>query len=245
MSQTHIRFASVFLFLRKYDHHQHRSRRGRGGNRSESRRLCSLYTHSKSLMRFLGAVPTFQTQTVLECLDFAEDSDRAFVLLVSSAWLLYLANVDDVDSLNVVIQNGFTQFCSAPTIHAVLFWGMVRLIDIPLRISIAYKTFVRGEEIMNPQEELVGIEFARGDATSKWDSLRAAMGHSEPYDLKYVYTNAKHMFARATAFDHTSRSGPNDGRNARKFETKIYQVPRTWKDKIDARFPISLFKAQY
>ncbi|MED6204764.1 aspartate-semialdehyde dehydrogenase-like protein [Stylosanthes scabra] len=112
------------------------------------------------------------------------------------------------------------------------------------------------------QEALDGIEFARGDATSKWGSLRAAMGHPEPFDLKYVavgnedcnkknyrgnylkfysairsaypdiqiisncdasskpldhpadlydyhlYTNANDMFARATAFDRTSRSGP-------------------------------------
>ncbi|MED6182793.1 aspartate-semialdehyde dehydrogenase-like protein [Stylosanthes scabra] len=36
------------------------------------------------------------------------------------------------------------------------------------------------------QEALDGIEFARGDATSKWGSLRAAMGHPEPFDLKYV-----------------------------------------------------------
>ncbi|XP_057721191.1 alpha-L-arabinofuranosidase 1 [Arachis stenosperma] len=112
------------------------------------------------------------------------------------------------------------------------------------------------------QEALDGIEFARGDATSKWGSLRASMGHPEPFDLKYVavgnedcnkknyrgnylkfysairsaypdiqiisncdassqplnhpadlydyhlYTNAKDMFSRATAFDRTSRSGP-------------------------------------
>ncbi|XP_027353356.1 alpha-L-arabinofuranosidase 1-like isoform X1 [Abrus precatorius] len=36
------------------------------------------------------------------------------------------------------------------------------------------------------QEALDGIEFARGDSTSKWGSLRAAMGHPEPFDLKYV-----------------------------------------------------------
>ncbi|KAI4348555.1 hypothetical protein L6164_009265 [Bauhinia variegata] len=36
------------------------------------------------------------------------------------------------------------------------------------------------------QEALDGIEFARGDPTSKWGSLRAAMGHPEPFDLKYV-----------------------------------------------------------
>ncbi|XP_012839571.1 PREDICTED: alpha-L-arabinofuranosidase 1-like isoform X1 [Erythranthe guttata] len=36
------------------------------------------------------------------------------------------------------------------------------------------------------QEALDGIEFARGDAKSKWGSVRAAMGHPEPFDLKYV-----------------------------------------------------------
>ncbi|MED6211294.1 aspartate-semialdehyde dehydrogenase-like protein [Stylosanthes scabra] len=36
------------------------------------------------------------------------------------------------------------------------------------------------------QEALDRIEFARGDATLKWGSLRAAMGHPEPFDLKYV-----------------------------------------------------------
>lgn len=36
------------------------------------------------------------------------------------------------------------------------------------------------------QEALDGIEFARGDPTSKWGSIRAAMGHPEPFDLRYV-----------------------------------------------------------
>lgn len=36
------------------------------------------------------------------------------------------------------------------------------------------------------QEALDGIEFARGDASSKWGSVRAAMGHPEPFNLKYV-----------------------------------------------------------
>ncbi|KAK7396083.1 hypothetical protein VNO78_16830 [Psophocarpus tetragonolobus] len=36
------------------------------------------------------------------------------------------------------------------------------------------------------QEALDGIEFARGDPTSNWGSLRAAMGHPEPFDLRYV-----------------------------------------------------------
>ncbi|KAM7270842.1 hypothetical protein ACFE04_030056 [Oxalis oulophora] len=36
------------------------------------------------------------------------------------------------------------------------------------------------------EEALDGIEFARGDPTSRWGSVRAAMGHPEPFDLKYV-----------------------------------------------------------
>ncbi|XP_047310332.1 alpha-L-arabinofuranosidase 1-like [Impatiens glandulifera] len=36
------------------------------------------------------------------------------------------------------------------------------------------------------QEILDGIEFARGDSKSTWGSVRAAMGHPEPFDLKYV-----------------------------------------------------------
>ncbi|KAH9738663.1 alpha-L-arabinofuranosidase 1 [Citrus sinensis] len=36
------------------------------------------------------------------------------------------------------------------------------------------------------QEALDGIEFARGDANSTWGSVRAAMGHPDPFDLRYV-----------------------------------------------------------
>ncbi|XP_021297362.1 alpha-L-arabinofuranosidase 1 isoform X1 [Herrania umbratica] len=36
------------------------------------------------------------------------------------------------------------------------------------------------------QEALDGIEFARGDPNSKWGAVRAAMGHPEPFDLRYV-----------------------------------------------------------
>ncbi|KAF2287781.1 hypothetical protein GH714_002706 [Hevea brasiliensis] len=36
------------------------------------------------------------------------------------------------------------------------------------------------------QEALDGIEFAQGDCGSKWGSIRAAMGHPEPFDLRYV-----------------------------------------------------------
>ncbi|KZV48772.1 Alpha-L-arabinofuranosidase 1 [Dorcoceras hygrometricum] len=36
------------------------------------------------------------------------------------------------------------------------------------------------------QEILDAIEFARGDSKSKWGSVRAAMEHTEPFDLRYV-----------------------------------------------------------
>ncbi|KAI3964586.1 hypothetical protein MKW92_013364 [Papaver armeniacum] len=36
------------------------------------------------------------------------------------------------------------------------------------------------------QEMLESIEFARGDANTKWGSVRAAMGHPEPFNLKYI-----------------------------------------------------------
>ncbi|CAN4118691.1 unnamed protein product [Withania somnifera] len=36
------------------------------------------------------------------------------------------------------------------------------------------------------QEILDGLEFARGDPTSTWGSIRAKMGHPEPFDLRYV-----------------------------------------------------------
>ncbi|XP_045800729.1 alpha-L-arabinofuranosidase 1-like [Trifolium pratense] len=35
-------------------------------------------------------------------------------------------------------------------------------------------------------EALDGIEFARGPATSRWGSLRASMGHPEPFNLRFV-----------------------------------------------------------
>ncbi|XP_021901188.1 alpha-L-arabinofuranosidase 1-like isoform X1 [Carica papaya] len=36
------------------------------------------------------------------------------------------------------------------------------------------------------QEALDSIEFARGDPDSRWGSVRAAMGHPEPFDLRFV-----------------------------------------------------------
>ncbi|PNX83572.1 alpha-L-arabinofuranosidase 1-like protein, partial [Trifolium pratense] len=36
------------------------------------------------------------------------------------------------------------------------------------------------------QDALDGIEFAIGPPTSRWGSLRASMGHPQPFDLRYV-----------------------------------------------------------
>lgn len=36
------------------------------------------------------------------------------------------------------------------------------------------------------QEILDGLEFARSALDSKWGSTRAAIGHPEPFDLRYV-----------------------------------------------------------
>lgn len=36
------------------------------------------------------------------------------------------------------------------------------------------------------QDALDLVEFCRGDATTKWGAVRIAMGHSEPFELKYI-----------------------------------------------------------
>lgn len=36
------------------------------------------------------------------------------------------------------------------------------------------------------QDILDSLEFAKGGPTSTWGSVRASMGHSEPFDLRYV-----------------------------------------------------------
>ncbi|EFH50560.1 glycosyl hydrolase family protein 51 [Arabidopsis lyrata subsp. lyrata] len=44
------------------------------------------------------------------------------------------------------------------------------------------------------QEAIDGIEFARGDPQSTWGSVRAAMGHPEPFELKYVAVGNEDCF---------------------------------------------------
>lgn len=36
------------------------------------------------------------------------------------------------------------------------------------------------------QDILSAIEFARGDPSSTWGSVRVSMGHPGPFDLRYV-----------------------------------------------------------
>ncbi|CAH8382169.1 unnamed protein product [Eruca vesicaria subsp. sativa] len=50
------------------------------------------------------------------------------------------------------------------------------------------------------QEALDGIEFARGDANSTWGSVRAAMGHPEPFNLKYVAVGNEDCWEKYTYY---------------------------------------------
>ena len=45
---------------------------------------------------------------------------------------------------------------------------------------------LRGEEDLYIQEVSDLVEWANGPATSKWGSIRAAAGHPEPFNLKYI-----------------------------------------------------------
>ncbi len=40
--------------------------------------------------------------------------------------------------------------------------------------------------VVSLQDVLDSLEFARGNADSTWGSVRAAMGHPEPFPVKYV-----------------------------------------------------------
>ena len=47
--------------------------------------------------------------------------------------------------------------------------------------------FFEGEELEAMlQDTLYAIEYAIGDKTSEWGSLRAQMGHPEPFRLNYI-----------------------------------------------------------
>ena len=46
--------------------------------------------------------------------------------------------------------------------------------------------FIILELFMFVQDVLDSLEFARGSANSSWGSVRAAMGHPEPFPVKYA-----------------------------------------------------------
>ncbi|KAK4725615.1 hypothetical protein R3W88_028394 [Solanum pinnatisectum] len=53
--------------------------------------------------------------------------------------------------------------------------------------GISHKEQVDTSDILTfVQDILHGLEFARGAPNSRWGSVRASMGHLEPFDLKYV-----------------------------------------------------------
>lgn len=66
------------------------------------------------------------------------------------------------------------------------------------------------------QDALDLVEFCRGDATTKWGAVRAALGHSEPFQLKYVGIGNeqwgdnffKHYEAFVDAFDKAKKEKP-------------------------------------
>ncbi|KAE9588710.1 hypothetical protein Lal_00030360 [Lupinus albus] len=61
------------------------------------------------------------------------------------------------------------------------------------------------------QDALDGIEFARGYPSSKWGSIRAAMGHPKPFDLRYVAIGNEDCWKRnyLTIHDKIKRSYPD------------------------------------
>ncbi|PHT25255.1 Alpha-L-arabinofuranosidase 1 [Capsicum baccatum] len=61
------------------------------------------------------------------------------------------------------------------------------------------------------QDTLDGIEFSRGAFNSTWGSVRAAMGHPEPFDLRYVAVGNEILTVPCeilSHFDDAPRSGP-------------------------------------
>lgn len=67
--------------------------------------------------------------------------------------------------------------CAVPVVHAGVLC-QAREIKEPLLSVEETKAYA--------QDILDLIEFATGDATSEWGSLRAEMGHPDPFELKYI-----------------------------------------------------------
>ncbi|RWR74831.1 Alpha-L-arabinofuranosidase 1 [Cinnamomum micranthum f. kanehirae] len=57
---------------------------------------------------------------------------------------------------------------------------------MPLVLAIMTKFLLPLSYLLFRQEILDSIEFARGNADSKWGSIRAAMGHPEPFSLSHI-----------------------------------------------------------
>ncbi|OIW16744.1 hypothetical protein TanjilG_00075 [Lupinus angustifolius] len=86
------------------------------------------------------------------------------------------------DVWNYWTDDGFGYFEGlqlAEDLHALPIWVF--------NAGISLKEQVNGSDL-SPyvQDALDGIEFAKGCPTSRWGSVRAAMGHPKPFDLRYV-----------------------------------------------------------
>ncbi|KAK7396087.1 hypothetical protein VNO78_16834 [Psophocarpus tetragonolobus] len=74
---------------------------------------------------------------------------------------------------------GFLEYLQVEDLGAMPIWVFNAGISLSDAVNLsALSTYV--------QDALDGIEFASGSHTSAWGSLRAAMGHPEPFDLRYV-----------------------------------------------------------
>jgi alpha-L-arabinofuranosidase len=82
---------------------------------------------------------------------------------------------------------------SASSISVIYFRGTVVLIKTSSDSHYSYHELdVYQTRVQYPkiivflQDVLDSLEFARGTANSTWGTVRAAMGHPEPFPVKYV-----------------------------------------------------------
>lgn len=79
----------------------------------------------------------------------------------------------------------FVQVCFF--INLSLYRSWIKNSELGIRtIKIFVYKLLNLRTQMLVQDILDAIEFALGDSNSKWGSVRAAMGHTEPFDLRYV-----------------------------------------------------------
>lgn len=71
----------------------------------------------------------------------------------------------------------------APYVQVQLFLPALFLLAF---MNLYTNIFITMMKFVNQKDALDGIEFARGSPESKWGSVRAAMGHPKPFDLRYV-----------------------------------------------------------